>query len=184
MALLEAKKKKVEELKELLLEHKSFMLSSYSHLDVPSQNELRSELRSNRAVLKMLKNSLFQLALKEANMLQAQAKWQKISSDLQGPLMAAFVKEGDFSVAAKILLAYSKKAEAMQVKSACLDDAYLALPEVKEMSVLPSRAELLAMIAQALQGPSVKIARGVSEVMTSLARAIKAVGEGKERSNA
>jgi large subunit ribosomal protein L10 len=58
-----------------------------------------------------------------------------------------------------------------------MDGQYLKASEVKAIETLPSREELLTVIGRGLNTPATKIAVGMKEVIASLARGIKAVGE-------
>ena len=48
---------------------------------------------------------------------------------------------------------------------------------VESIAGLPSREELLAIIARGINTPATQIASGINQVMASLARAINAVAE-------
>ncbi len=174
MPVTAVKKQKVEKFKSLLSSHSNFVLTSCVGLGVPQQNEVRAELRSKGAVFKVIKNRIFQLALKEAGGYTELE--ESLSKDLNGPVTVAFSAE-NFSVISKLLLEYDKKIPGLKVKSGCFEGAYMDLGGVKEMACLPSREELLTVIARGLNAPATKIAMGLREVMVSLARGIKAVGE-------
>ena len=56
--------------------------------------------------------------------------------------------------------------------------------DVKALGDLPSKEQLMAQIAGALNALATKIAVGINEVPTSLGRSIKAVSEKDQGSNA
>ena len=177
MAVSSVKTKKVSELQELLQTHSDFVIASCSGMGVPEQNELRSQVRKREGTLRVVKNNLFYVALKNSTAhAQFSSTVEEIAKDLKGPVSVAFAGD-DFSGISKALLEYAKSASGLSLKSGCLDGAYLNLNEVKELANLPSRQEMLAIIGRGLNTPATKIARGMKEVIAALARGIKAMGE-------
>ena len=174
MAVSQSKIDKKEVIKLTLKDRKNFVVSNFVGLDVAEQNKLRNQLRQKGSVLKVVKNNLFYLALKEDG--NYNQSLDKIEKDLKGSIGVAFVA-GEFSAVSKVLLDYSKTIDKFKVRSACLDGAYLPLEEIKDLANLPSREELLTMIARGINSPATQIARGLKEIISSLARGIKAVGE-------
>ena len=61
--------------------------------------------------------------------------------------------------------------------SGVMESSFYDVKAVESLANLPSKEQLLATIAAGLNSPATKIAIGIKEVMASLARAIKAVGE-------
>ncbi len=179
MELTKSKKIKLdkkEALVRVLSSHKDFVISNFVGISVADQTKLRTRLRAKNSVLKVVKNNLFYLALKEVG--SYEHVLENVEKDLKGPVSVAFVNS-EFSSVSKVLLDYSKDVEGFTLKSGCLDGVYLSLSDVKDVANLPSREELLTMIARGLNAPVTKIARGMKEVMTSLALAIEAVAKKK-----
>ena len=180
MTVSPEKAKKVSELQELLESRSDFIIASCTGLGVPEQNELRLQVRKKEGTLKVVKNNLFYVALKSSKLYgessAAAAVVEEIAKDLKGPVSVAFAGE-DFPGISKTLLEYAKKNSGLSLKSGCLDGSYLNLNEVKELASLPSRQEMLAIIGRGLNTPAAKIAKGIQEIIASLARGIKAVGE-------
>ena len=58
-----------------------------------------------------------------------------------------------------------------------MDGEFLEKKDVEAAANLPSREELLASIGRGLNTPATKIATGMNQIISSLARGIKAVGE-------
>ena len=171
------KVKKVSELQEILESRSDFIIASCTGIGVPEQNSLRSKLREKSASLKVVKNKLFYVALKSSKAHGGSSTlMEELAKDLKGPVSVAFAGD-DFPGVSKTLLEYAKDTPGLSLKSGCLDGSYLNLPELKELARLPSRQELLAAIGRALNAPASNIARGIQEVMASLARGIRAVGE-------
>ena len=99
------KVKQLNELKELLSERSNFVVTTYSGLTVDETSELRGQIREKGARLKVVKNNLFQLALKEG---EAYSKLgDSMAPILKGPVAVTFVDE-DFPSVSKLLVDYAK----------------------------------------------------------------------------
>lgn len=168
------KYEKLDELKQILSERSNFVLTTYSGLKVEELSDLRAAIREKDSRLKVVKNRLFHLALKESEVHSSVA--DEIRDDLRGPVAVTFVGE-QFPEVAKMLVEYAKKNEKVKIKAGVMDGGFLNEADVKAIATLPSKEELLAIIARGLNAPATKIAIGMKEVIASLARGIKAVGE-------
>ena len=174
--MLELKQKKVQEIKQVLKSKSNFVLFRWSGMKVKEQVSLRSEMREVGGDVKVVKNTLFIRALREAFPDTDQNTFLSMDKDLKGPVVAVFADESLPSIA-KVLFKRSKEMEdLLVVKSGFFDEAYLSFSEVKEVSNLLGRSELLNLIARGFNNPTTKIAMGVKEIMASLARGIQKVG--------
>ncbi len=174
VAVSELKIKKVEEIKNILKEKENFVIITYGGIGVPAQNDLRFKISQKQSVLKVVKNNLFWRALCDV---EAYANTTKdFEKDLKGSLAVAFVS-GNFQPLSKLLLDHGKKEAKIKVKSACLEGKYLSFNEVTELANLPSREDMLAIIARGLNTPVTKLARGLQEIIATLARGIEEVAK-------
>jgi len=162
------------EVKEYLDQQSNFVLATYTGLDVEALTALRGEIRKGDARLKVVKNNLFRRALSESE--DHKGALEALNPHLKGPVAVIFANE-NFPAISKVLVEHSKKMEQVKIKGGCLDGRFLSKDEVIQIAQLPTKDELLAIIARGLNTPAQKIAYGINEVMASLARAIKAVGE-------
>lgn len=168
------KHEKLEELKGLLSERGNFVLTTFTGLDVETMTDLRAQIREKDSKVKVIKNNLFKIALKESEVHSEVA--ESFVPELKGPVAVTFVG-GEFPTVAKTLVEYAKKNDKVVIKSGFMDGQFLDSAEVKTIATLPSREELLAVIGRGLNTPATKIATGMNEIIAKLARAIKAVGE-------
>jgi len=164
--------KQLDELKGILQEHGDFVVTTYSGLTVAQMIELRERVRETSGRLKVVKNNLFYRALQE---LQPEVA-EGIKDELHGPIAVTFVP-ADFPAVTKVLVEYAKKSEKVNIKSGAMDKAYLKKQDLENIATLPSKDELLGIIGRGLNAPATKIATGVNQIMASLARGIKQVGE-------
>lgn len=169
-----AKIEQVNELKAMLSERGNFVVTTYSGLSVEEITALRGQVRAKGARMKVVKNNLFRRVLQENPAYEAVVEGTvKI---LEGPIAVTFVSE-DFPSVSKLLVDYAKKSEKVQVKAGCMEGEFLDKAGVDAVANLPSREELLAIIGRGLNTPATKIATGINQIMASLARGIRAVGE-------
>lgn len=162
------------EIKDLLTRNENFVLTAYSGLKVSQLVTLRAEVRAKNSQLKVIKNNLFRRALQESDKHKELA--EQLDPMLKGPVAVVF-SGSDLPAVSKTLVDFSKKEEKLQVKAGFMDGRILAKNEVIQIASLPSRDELLAKIAGSLNTPVTQIASGINQIMSGLARAIKAVGE-------
>jgi large subunit ribosomal protein L10 len=140
----------VKEITAKLNDAQAVFVSEYRGLSVPQLAGVRNALRASDAEHVVYKNTLTRLAVREAGI-------EGLDDFLTGPTALTFVK-GDVAGAAKALRDSSKTLPALVVKGGVLGAAALSADDVKALADLPSRDELLAMFAGALQAPLVKTA--------------------------
>lgn len=166
------KYKQLDELKNLLQKNSDFVVTTYSGLNVQQMIELREKLREQNGRLRVVKNNLFYRALQE---LQPEVA-EGIKDELHGPIAVTFAPE-DYPAICKVLVEYAKKSDKVAIKSGAMEQGYLKKQDVENIATLPSKDELLAIIGRGLNTPATKIATGINQIMASLARGIKQIGE-------
>ena len=122
----------------------------YRGLSVPQLAEVRNGLRPSDAQLTIYKNTLTRLAVADSGR-------AGLDEHLTGPTALTFV-HGDVAGAAKALRDAARTMPELVVKGGVLGDAALTAADVTALADLPSREELLARFAGALQAPLVKTA--------------------------
>ena len=184
---LESKKEIVGELKELLSESQLTLVIDYKGLSVSEITDLRNRLRPKGAVCKITKNTLMRIAV------DGDDTWQPITEFLKESSAFLLVKE-DLGGAIKAYQEFKKATKKTELRGGVMEGRALSEADVKAITELPSKEELIARIAGAinavptklavgLKAVPTKLAVGVKEVPASLSRAIKAVSEKEEQSN-
>lgn len=140
----------VAEIAGKLRDSQAVFVSEYRGLTVGQLATVRNALRPNDAEHVVYKNTLARLAVREVGL-------EGLEEFLVGPTALTFVK-GDVAGAAKALRDSSKTLPALVVKGGVLGTATLSEQDVVALADLPSRDELLAKFAGALQAPLVKTA--------------------------
>ena len=101
MSNLDAKKVKVDELKQVAEESLSAVVVDYRGTDVPKLTGFRKEAKDKSVFIKIIKNTLAKRALEDT-------KFDSLKDVLTGPSLIAFSKE-DYQSAAKLIQDFAKE---------------------------------------------------------------------------
>ncbi len=143
----------------------------YRGLTVKEIQELRKVIRETGSSMKVYKNTLMHLALKEADL-------PTLDDLLQGPSAFVFAGE-DVAAAAKVVKDFAKANPKLEIKGGLMEGKALSAAEVEAIASLPSREQLIAQIAGAIAGVARGLAVTVNGVPSGLARAIQQVADQK-----
>ncbi|MEM9517054.1 MAG: 50S ribosomal protein L10 [Actinomycetota bacterium] len=135
----------VEEITGKLNDSVAVFVSEYRGMTVGELADLRTPLRDAGAEHKVYKNTLARLAADNAG-------YDSLAEYLLGPTALTFVT-GDSVAAAKALTDQAKANPDLVVKGGVLGESPMSADDVKALASLPSREELLATFAGALQAP-------------------------------
>jgi large subunit ribosomal protein L10 len=167
---LENKKEIVADLKGTLSESTLALVIDYQGLTVAEIRDLRRRLRPSGTVCKVAKNTFMGIAIQEDE------KWQPLSELLKGSSAFLLVKE-DFSSAIKAYQEFQKTSKKTELRGGVMDGRLLKEADVKALGDLPSKEQLMAQIAGSINALATKLAVGINEVPSSLARAVQAVAD-------
>lgn len=159
----------VELLTEKMQKAEGLVLADFSGLTVAEVNELRRKCREQAVEFRVVKNRLARRAAVAADI-------AALEDLLKGPTGIAFGTESPVEPA-KVLTEFAKTHEKVSIKGGFVDGEVLDLAQVKALSDVPSRLELIAMIARGINSPATGLAGSLNAVMSSLARAIQAAAE-------
>lgn len=162
----------VEEITAKLNDSVAVFVSEYRGMSVGALADLRTPLRDAGAEHKVYKNTLARLAASAAGA-------DALIEHLSGPTALTFVS-GDSVAAAKALVDQAKVNPALVVKGGLLGDSPMSADDVKALASLPSREELLAKLAGALQAPLVKTAGLLQALPRNFAYGLNALIEQQE----
>ncbi len=136
-------------------------------LTVKEVEGLRRAIRESGAIMKVYKNTIMRIALKEADS-------SDMDAILEGPSAFVFC-EGDVAAAAKAITEFAKENENLSVKGGMMDGKFVTPEEISAIASLPSKEELLAKIAGGISGVARGLASSINGVPSGLAQAIKQV---------
>jgi large subunit ribosomal protein L10 len=157
----------ITELKESLSESQMAIVIDYQGLSVAEITDLRRRLRPKGASCKVTKNTLMGFAV------DGDSQWQPMSQFLQGPSAFLLVKD-DFGGAIKAYQDFQKATKKTALRGGVMDGRALSQDEIKAIADLPSKEQLMAQVAGALNALTTKIAVGIKEVPSSVARGLQA----------
>jgi len=140
----------VDEIATKLTEASAVFVTEYRGLSVGALATLRGSLRQSGAEHKVYKNTLARFAAAKAGI-------DGLQELLVGPTALTFVSD-DSVAAAKALRDASRTNPLLVVKGGALGTSVLTEADIAALADLPSREELLARFAGALQAPLVKTA--------------------------
>ncbi len=144
----------VEALTEKIKSTPSIVVVNYLGLTVAQVTELRKKLYDNDCEFKVIKNNITRRAVQALGI-------QEMDEALTGPNAVAF-SNSDSVTAAKILFNFAKDNEILSLKAGIVDGAYVDQKGIIQVAQLPSREELLTMIAGGLLQPVKNVAIGLT----------------------
>ena len=162
---LESKRQIVEDLKKLLDDAEIALVLDYEGLSIKEISDLRTRLQSSNGVCKVTKNTLMRRAI------DGNDSWSNLESLLTGTNAFVLVK-GDVGGALKALQSFQKETKKSETKGGLFEGKLLSQDEIKAIASLPSKEVLMAQIAGAVNSITTKVAVGINEVPSGLARSL------------
>ena len=168
---LESKQQIVDELKGLLGEAEMALVLDFKGLSIKEMSDLRIRLQASKGVCKVTKNTLMRRAI------DGNTAWANLDSLLTGSNAFVLVK-GDVGGAVKAVQSFQKDTKKSEVKGGLFEGKLLSEKDIKAIGDLPSKEVLMAQIAGPINAVATKLAVGINEVPSGLARALKQHAEG------
>ena len=153
----------------------SVIVAEYRGLNVERVTQLRSKARKSGVWLRVLKNTLARRAVKGT-------PFEKLSDQMVGPLMYGISQ--DPVAGAKVLSEFAKENELFVIKAGAMPNAVMSAQDIKALSQLPSREELLSKLLGTMQAPVAKLVRTMNEVPSKFVRTLAAYRDSKEKAAA
>ncbi len=139
------KQKIVEDLKDKLSRQKAVIFTNIQGLKVKNLTELRKKLRKEEIDYKMVKKTLFKIALPK-NFSEFNLK------EKEGEIAAAFDYKDEVSPA-KILYQFSRANENLKIIGGIIGGKFFQKEEVLFLAKLPPREQLLAKLVGTINAP-------------------------------
>ena len=147
------------------------VIADYQGLSSEDFVGLRRSVASLDAGCLVVKNRLFQHILKDDGM-------ELLSPFIKGQI-AVISTDNELPELIKVIIKYEKDKGAPQLKAAVWDGAFFSAADLQVLSELPSREILLARVISGMQAPLSGLVGVMNEMITGLARVIKAIGDQK-----
>lgn len=160
----------VSEIKTLLDESTMVFVINYEGLSVAEISDLRNRIRPLGGTCKVTKNTFMGLAI------QDNETWQEMGSLLNDSSAFLLVQE-DIGGVVKAYKEFRKATKKTELRGGVLEGQLLTPDQVEALGDLPSKEQLYGQIAGAINAVTTKVAFGIKEVPSSIARGIKAVSE-------
>lgn len=164
----------VKKLREQIKKAKSVVFTDYLGLNAQEVNNLRHNIKEEEAELTIARNTLIKIALKEEGY-----DIEKAETSLEGPTAAIFSYKDPISPIKK-LYEFADEHDLPEVKAAYIGTDYNSGDQVKVLSELPSKEELLTQVVVGLSPPIKGFASVLGGVQRNFVYAIKAVADKKE----
>ena len=164
----EQKRELVKSLHKVFSDTGVIVVAHNTGLTVAELTTLRAEVREVGGSVKVAKNRLVKLALKDTPA-------ESLSDLFKGPTIIAYADD-PVSVP-KVTVKFAKTNEKLVLLGGAMGETNLDVDGVKSLAALPSLDELRGKLVGLIQAPASKVARVVSAPSGQLARVISAYSE-------
>lgn len=161
----------VQELNETLGKVEGVFLADLTGMSVEIVTKFRATCREKDVQIKVVKNTLIERAARGTS-------FEALKPHLEGPT-ALLIGTTDSVEPARVLNQFIKDNKLPAVKVACIEGTLYDVAGVKALSELPTRDELIAMLARALNGPLTGLVTVLSGTARNLARVLSEVAQKK-----
>ncbi len=162
----EEKSQVVADLQQRMKESKVAILTRFTGLNVEKMTELRRELRKQSVDYRVVKNTLFKLAVRGTDK-------EILSSHMEGPVGVAS-SQSDPVAPARVLARFSKDLPELKIMLAASEGRLWGPEQIQAWVALPGLNELRAKILGLIQGPASALARLTAAPGTQIARVLQA----------
>ena len=162
----EKKAKAVAELQEVFSKTNIGVLTDYRGLKTSELNEFRRKLREAKIYYKVVKNSLAEIAAKNAGL-------EHLSGSFKDPMAVAF-GYSDPSQTMKVIADFLRVSKLnLKIKAGFFQDRMLSAQELDTLAKLPSREVLLARVLGGMQSPISGLANVLAGPIRGLAQVLQ-----------
>ena len=184
----EQKQEMLANIKQNLGESQLTLVINYQGLSVAEITDLRHRLIPTGSICSIAKNTLMGIAVRE------DSNWQPMEQLLAGSNAFLFLKD-DIGGGIKAYQEFQKVTKKTEFKGGVMEGRLLDKDQVKAIADLPSKEELFAQVAGAINSIATKLAvglnalptqlaTGLNEVPASVNRAIKAISDQEQQDDA
>ena len=150
------KKEEVSKLAEKIKNSKLVLLTDYRGINVADVTGLRNELRNINSEYKVIKNNITKRALAECGL-------NGLEDQLEGPT-AVIMTEEDYLEPTKVIYKFTKDNDYYKIKGGVIDGKVMTAEEIIVLAKLPSKQDLLSMLAGGLLATISKFAVALDQV--------------------
>jgi large subunit ribosomal protein L10 len=159
------KEKAVSDLSAQMKDIKALYFTDFTGLNVKRMTDLRRRFRKAGVQYVVIKNTLALRAVSASGL-------KGVTDRLAGPTGVVLAK--DPVAAAKVLTDFAKENDKRPtVKGGMLDGVALTEDQIKKLASMPSREQMLAQLAGAMQAPLAVFVGGLSALLATFAGALE-----------
>ena len=166
--------KEVEFVSQSLGEAQVAICANYHGLSVADISELKGALRKVGARCRVVKNTLSKISIEKA--LKENAKDEelnKFSGIFSGPNIIISTSSDPVSMT-KVVADFAKTHEALALKGAWFENAFIDVAGVKTLASMPSKEEILAKLLNLLNTPATQLLRVIKASSEQVVRVVDA----------
>ncbi len=167
----------VKKLEEQLDQVQALFLANYSGLKVKDQQELRAKVKEAGGYLKVTKNTLLKIALKNKGF-----EVETLSEALTNQNITLFATD-DPIAPLKAVVDFAKEHEKPEVKAGFLGKEVLSAVKISQLASLPSKDELIAQLMRTIRGPLSGLVNVMVAPTRNLVYALNAIKDKKSSAN-
>jgi large subunit ribosomal protein L10 len=167
----EAKAQVISHLSSKLKQTTFAVLTDYRGLNVEKITRLRNELRKVSSDYRVTKNTL----LKRASL---GTGFEQLHHYFAGPT-AIVLSYGDPIASSKVLAKFLENYSELKVKAGLLQGKVLSVEEIKELSRLPGRKELLSKVVFLCTLPQMRLLKTLNYLPLKLVQVLRAIEQNK-----
>ncbi len=167
------KQEEIEYLGETIGQLAHAFLVDFTGLNVARSTDLRTQLRENDGVMRIVKNRLAKRAFADTALGQAE-------SAFVGQTAIVYPNGEDAVAIAKVLRDFNKEHDIGGVKIGLVDGQLITPEEFQSFADLPSRDELIAKVVYLMQHPITGLATALNSILRNFVVVLDAVRQQQE----
>ena len=173
---LEKKQQIVEEIHKKFKEAEIVIATDYKGLDVAVMTDLRRQLREASIEYQVVKNTLLNRASENTDI-------SVISEYFKGPCAVA-ISYDDPVAPAKILNKFAETNSKLELKIGAMNGNVLSVEDLKALSKLPSREQLLSQLLSCMNSVPGNFVRTLAAVPAGFVNVLQGIKDNKEKESA
>lgn len=163
------KQEMVNQYQELIRKSSGLVMATYSGMRVNEMDGLRRKLRDAGTEFHVVKNTLMELALKEAG-------WPIPPDSFLGTTVVGFASD-DIPGTAKAIVDLARTSSAIKVKGAVVDGVAYGAKQVEMLADLPPLPVLRARMLGVITAPASRVAGALAGSVRQVVNVVKAYSE-------
>ena len=150
---------------------KEQLLVGYQGMSVEEIQELRAKMREEGVSMRVLKNTLLDIAMKDAKVEDLKAK------DIKKPL--ALVTGGDEVAPAKLVVEYAKTNKNLELIAGAIDKKAVTIEQLTQLAAMPSRDVMIGTVVGTIAAPISSFVRVLAGTQRGLVNVLTAIRDAK-----